>query len=295
MRRSTGSLPSATALALALVLGGGCSERCRPGTALVTVSFAGQTRAADNLVVDASVNGGAVTEHDFTWSGAASGTLELQFPSGYHAGQRLDVRIVAEHAGRVVGAGELHDVLQSGCSALGLIVFETGGVGGTGDDGGGAAPPDLADGGPCAAPGSNGVVCAPTSNPCQHAGTCVGGHCGPITQVDDGTPVPGGQYIDRCCGGTAVKLNSDENCGGCGILCRNGYHCNATGATDARMWWCGCTNNSDCWSNCCGTGSSPNTAAKECSPSTCDANAVCQGCPIHSTCEMVSPHYYCHY
>jgi hypothetical protein len=234
--------------------------------------------------------------HSFPWSGAATGTLELAFPSGYPTGQPVDVRVAAERAGLLIGSGALHDTLQSGCSSFGLVVSD----GSSGDDDGGAAidlappPPDLAIG-ICAAANSDGKVCAPTDNPCRRPGVCAGGHCGPITEVDDGAPVPGGQYIDRCCSGNPVKLNSDDNCGACGLRCLNGFHCINPGATDGRMWWCGCNNNPDCWSNCCGTGSNPGTAAKVCAPSSCAAAAVCQGCPLHSTCEMADPHYYCHY
>lgn len=302
MRSARSRLALAVAVAAAVACGG-CSARCRPGTALVTVELTGSAAQADAIAVAAELAGGVPMQRTFAWSGGDAATLELQFPSGYPAGAGVDVQVSALRRGVPVGVGEDHEVLRPGCSTLRVVV--AGGVGGGGaiddggasDDDGGAAAPDLAapGGDPCAATGSDGVVCAPANGPCQRAGVCQGGRCGPVTQLPDGTAVPGGQYIDRCCAGQAVKLDSDDNCGGCGIHCMHGFHCNDTGATNERMWWCGCNNNSDCWSNCCGTGSTPNTAAKACSPSSCGTVALCQGCPLHETCEMSDPHYYCHY
>jgi len=277
------------AAALALTLAFGCGqERCRSATALITIALDGESRRAEQLQVDAALSTGKLMERTYAWHGEPAGTLELLFPSGYPVGQRIDVQVVARSGDRPLGRGQLSEPLQPDCSAFRLVVSDT-----AAPDGG--STPDAGASDPCTAAGSDGVVCAPTSNRCQRAGTCVTGHCGPITQVDDGTQVSGGQYIDRCCGGQAVKLNGDENCGGCGIRCQNGYHCISPGATDPRMFWCGCNTNADCWSNCCGTGNVPNSAAKACAPSTCGDTALCQGCPPHSTCEMTDPHYYCHY
>jgi hypothetical protein len=252
---------------------------------------------ANELDVTASLGGGSVVRRTFGWGGAASGTLELTFPSGYPAGQAIDVRVDAQSAGRLLGSGSVHEVLQAGCTAFGLAVSD-GGDGGLGSDDGAAAidqasPPDLLD--VCTVAGSDGIVCAPTDNPCLKPGVCAAGHCGPVSPLDDGTAVPGGQYLDRCCHGNPIKLNSDDHCGGCGLRCLNGFHCSNSGASDSRMWWCGCNANTDCWSNCCGTGSNPGTAGKVCAPSSCAIPAVCEGCPPHSTCEMAEPHYYCHY
>jgi len=282
---------AALLLAAALALAG-CDQRCRPGTALVTVLLDGTAGAADELEVTAQLSGAKVMSQSFAWPGGSSGTLELRFPAGYPAGARVDVQVQAQKGGSVVGSGSAVTTLPESCAAFDLRVApasnDDGGSGGNGEvDGGGD---------PCAAPNSDGIECAHSADPCQRSGTCSAGKCSPIGQVDDGQPVvSGGAYLDRCCGGHAVKLNSDDNCGGCGIQCHNGFHCINSGATNDRMWWCGCSTNADCWSNCCGTGNTPNSAAKVCSPSTCGATALCQGCPLGSSCEMTDPHYYCHY
>jgi hypothetical protein len=283
---------AALLLVAALALAG-CDARCQPGTALVTVLLDGAAADADGLAVTAQLAGAPVMTQTFAWHGGGNGTLELRFPSGYPAGARVDVTVVAQKSGAAVGSGSAVATLPEGCAAFELRVAPAGsGDGGSGDGGTSA---DGSAGDPCAQPNSDGVVCAPTSDPCRRPGVCAAGHCGPLGQVDDGSAVPGGQYLDRCCGGKAVRLNGDDNCGGCGIQCHNGFHCLNNGATDGRMWWCGCSTNADCWSNCCGTGNNPNTAAKACAPSTCGATALCQGCPLGSTCEMTDPHYYCHY
>jgi hypothetical protein len=251
---------AALLLAVALALAG-CSARCRPGTALVTVLLDGTAADADALVVTAQLAGASLMSQRFDWHGDGSGTLELRFPSGYPAGGRVDVGVSAQKGGAVVGNGSAVATLPDGCASFDLRVDPV-----AASDGGSPADAATVDAG---------------GDPCAH--------------LDDGTAVPGGQYLDRCCRGASVRLNLDNNCGGCGIQCRNGFHCVNTGATDARMWWCACAGAGDCWSNCCGTGNDPNTAAKVCSPSSCGSTAVCQGCPLGSTCEMTDPHYYCHY
>jgi hypothetical protein len=194
---------------------------------------------------------------------------------------------------------------------------------------GGAPVEDLATpaydlAGACAGK-SDGTVCAPTSNPCQQAGHCVGGACQPISNVADGTSCgkasdachiaptckggacqpqgtqPEGynydsaDYLARCCGGAPVKINTTQNCGACGIACRNGNGCVSDG--NNMQWWCACRNvNTDCWSNCCATGIVMGTQSPVCSPSTCGSNAQCTSCPGGSHCDTQNaPHYWCHY
>jgi hypothetical protein len=285
----------AVATTLLLVCAAGCEQRCRPSTALVTVLLDGVAANADTLLVTARLDGAAPMTQSFTWDGSgAAGTLELRFPSGYPIGAHVDVQVVARHGSQPVGNGSAVATLAAGCSTFELRVTPAGGSDGSdGGDGGGSG-----DGGgdPCAQPNSDGVECAHTDEPCRRSAVCSGGRCGPIGQISDGhVAYDGSDYLDRCCLGHAVRLNSDDNCGGCGIQCRNGFHCTNSGATNGQMWWCGCSTNADCWSNCCATGNNPNTAAKACAPSTCGATALCTGCPFGSSCVMTDPHYYCHY
>src|SRR5262245_25243217 len=136
---------------------------------------------------------------------------------------------------------------------------------------------DAAPQGPCAAPGSDGTVCAPTTNPCLRPGLCQSGVCGAITNAPDGTvcaTAPDACHTDgrcqagacgaigvrpdgynyasgdlnRCCGGVPVQTNTSQHCGVCGIHCGANACINVGGA-----WQCACTASADCWSNCCST------------------------------------------
>jgi len=65
--------------------------------------------------------------------GKASGTIEVQFPHGYHAGATLQVSITASSAGSAVAAGNASTTLAAGCSNL-TVPVNAGGVDGGTDD-----------------------------------------------------------------------------------------------------------------------------------------------------------------
>jgi hypothetical protein len=99
---------------------------------------------------------------------------------------------------------------------------------------------------------ADGTECAPTTNPCKEPGRCDAGVCGPITDKPSGTVCSpkvdachtdglcnatgtcgaqgvrpdgyrwGGNFVDRCCGGRPVQVNTASNCGACGINCNGG-------------------------------------------------------------------------
>jgi len=181
-------------------------------------------------------------------------------------------------------------------------------------------PPDLETpdllSGPCIGV-ADGTVCAPTTNVCKSAGKCLGGVCGAITDKAAGTVCApksnachtdgtcdgkgscgpqgvradgynyDGVFLDRCCGGNPVKVNTAQNCGACGINC-NGASCNLT----RGQYYCGCSSNAQCWSKCCSTayGTPYMCAAGNCATNMaipCPGNAI-------NTNNPDGP-FYCHY
>jgi hypothetical protein len=134
----------------------------------------------------------------------------------------------------------------------------------------------------------SGTVCDPKADACHTDGTCdAAGTCGAQGVQPDGYNYDA-TYVDRCCGGVPLQINSATNCGACGIACRNGNTCIAV----SGEYQCTCTASTDCWSNCCST-SVPTQLV--CVPSSCGSSPVCISCPGNATCTTASPHYYCHY
>lgn len=132
-----------------------------------------------------------------------------------------------------------------------------------------------------------GTVCAPRSNACHTDGTCDGkGNCGAQGVRADGYSYDG-VYLDRCCGGNPVKIDTPQNCGACGINC-NGASCNYT----RGEYYCGCSSNAQCWSKCCSIayGTPYMCAAGNCAtnqPIPCPGNAINTNNP--------NGPFYCHY
>ena len=119
------------ALALLAIAAVSCSpvaERCRSGTLLVTVTLAGGTADADQLVVDVALDGGAPHESTLAHTpGTAAGNVLVQFPSGYPRGHRVDVTLTASANGGVLGDASAGATLSDSCAALALTVGESGG------------------------------------------------------------------------------------------------------------------------------------------------------------------------
>lgn len=130
-------------------------------------------------------------------------------------------------------------------------------------------------GGACqaAAAQPNGTVCEGARNPCEGAATCTNGGCGGHPALPDGTPWGGGG-ANRCCGGSAIQVNTAAHCGGCAIACRSGSCRAALG-----QYYCGCSSNAQCAPGICRT-QTPN--ANLCA---CENNA---DCPAGMRCVNVS-------
>ena len=81
--------------ALALgVAGCGSTNTCKSGTLLVTLTFDAATATATQLVVDVSAPGASPRQHQLDHqAGMTTGTIEIDFPDGYAAGQTVQVTV----------------------------------------------------------------------------------------------------------------------------------------------------------------------------------------------------------
>lgn len=237
----------------------------------------------------------------------------------------IDIYVVASDAdGRPVASGDASADLAAGAAARVTVTLSTGAIAPDGGDD--LAAPDLlppADletpdllSGPCIGV-ADGTVCAATTNPCKSPGRCSGGACGAVTDKPAGTVCApksnachtdgtcdgkgacgpqgvrpngynyDGVFLDRCCGGNPVRVDTAQNCGACGITC-NGASCLLT----RGEYYCGCSSNAQCWSKCCSTayGQPYMCAAGNCAtnqPIPCPGNATNTNNP--------NGPYYCHY
>ncbi len=125
-----------TLAALALGAAGcGSTNACKSGTLLVTLTFDAATAVATQLVVDVSVPGVSPRQHQLDHqAGMTTGTIEIDFPNGYTAGQTVQVTVTASTAGGTVGSATGSVMLASGCSTLALH-FGGSDAGGTGTGG----------------------------------------------------------------------------------------------------------------------------------------------------------------
>jgi hypothetical protein len=238
---------------------------------------------------------------------------------------RIDIYVVASDGdGTPIASGEASAELASGGATRVTVTLSTGVIAPDGGDDLGAPdlspPPDLDApdllSGPCIGV-ADGTICAPTTNACKSPGRCSGGVCGAVTDKAAGTVcapksnachIDGtcdgkgscgaqgvradgysydGAYLDRCCGGNPVRIDTAQNCGACGIGC-NGQACLNT----RGQYYCACSANSQCWSKCCSTayGTPYMCAAGNCAtnqPIPCPGNAT-------NTDNPNGP-FYCHY
>jgi len=118
------------ALALLALVAVSCSpvtDRCHSGTLLVTVTLAGATAGADELVVDVALDGGAPLESTLAHTpGHAAGNVLVQFPSGYPRGHRVDVSLTASANGVVLGNASAGVTLADACAVAALTLDESG-------------------------------------------------------------------------------------------------------------------------------------------------------------------------
>lgn len=228
-RQSAPAVVTLAALAGALFVAGaaGCNTTrpCRPGTLFVTVRI-GPFSDADSLTVDVTVAGSPSRRTTLPLSRAASGGVEVTFPSGYPTGKSVDLVVELDKASQPLATRMGSVVLVSGCGTLQIdfggsdaaadSATGTGGEGGMGNansggSGGGSGGSGGLAGASGATGGSGGLAGATGGRGGGTAGT--GGRGGAI-----GTGGRGGTGTGGVVGGTGgrggpcVPIASTENC-----------------------------------------------------------------------------------
>ena len=127
----------ASMFALMCLIAAGCTtkDKCRQGTVFVSASFDGVAAGADELDVLVQLDQQASMTATLPGPGGrASGTIEVEFPGGYHAGPTLQISIDAKLSGALIATGQSSTTLTAGCSTIGVAVTGLAGDGGaTGD------------------------------------------------------------------------------------------------------------------------------------------------------------------
>jgi hypothetical protein len=189
----------------------GSTRACKNNTLLVTVTLDSAAAMADKLIIAVTVGSGTPKMNTLDHTpGQASGTVEIDFPSGYPTGQKVNVGVTATHAGAPVGSGSADSTLSDGCEAVSVSV--KGGAGGTGGNGG------MGTGGVGAGGNDGGIGSDGAATGGKDGGVGVGGSGGSIT--DGGTTEAG---IDGAC-----PVGSNTMCGGCYVTLSDRNHCGST-------------------------------------------------------------------
>ena len=165
--------------------GCGSTRTCRDGTLFVTVDFVASGASAEKVTIDVKPEGAPLRTETFDHTpGAAEGTVEVDFPDGYQAGNRVTIVLTARKNGLPFSTITSTVTLASGCSSLsmqlGATPFDAGNDGESGDAATGT--------GGAGAGGSGGAG----------AGSGAGGQGGGI---DGGSGGAGGAGVDSGAGG----------------------------------------------------------------------------------------------
>jgi hypothetical protein len=110
----------------------GCGvNQCKQGTLLVNVELSGSAAQADLLNVEVVVGAaGEVKTNLDHEAGVADGTIEIDFPSGYPAGQTVTVTVTATRGGQPVGRSLAIALLNPGCDVTSVSIGDPAPVGG---------------------------------------------------------------------------------------------------------------------------------------------------------------------
>lgn len=227
-------------LGLAVAVGG-CTFKnsCKKSTVLVTATFDGTARTADELDVIVQIDqGSTITKQLAGAGGSASGSIEVDFPNGYPTGSTLTVSVSARLGGVIVADGSGSITLSSGCTTLALAVV---GAGGGGDDlsmGDLAGSAGCVDGDGVCGNGCNNTTdhdCAPvcgnnvveTGEVCDDGNTDNGDKCDPTCQWTNTATIAAGVADGY---GRADGVGRYARLGG-----PSGYSFHATGITTDQV------------------------------------------------------------
>ena len=160
----------------------------------MTVTFDATTSAADAIDVEVSVDGGAPKSTSLAHNaGDTKGSIEVDFPTGYPEGKRLDVTVIARKAGSLLGTATANvATLPSGCGTVALSFGVTGPDGGVGGKTGAGGQGGAGKGGVGGATGG------------RDGGTTDAGGDGPIVGCTSGSTRSCGAdgYLGNCASGT---------------------------------------------------------------------------------------------
>lgn len=247
------------------------TRTCKDQTVLVTVALNGATAQADQLDVTVEITGGATLQATGLphTAGSATGTLQIEFPRGYPANQRIRVVLSALIGNDIVGVGESSITLTETCTAIPLNVDPLA----TADlstpdlmspnryDLGSSARYDLT----LPAVDLAGLACGVAGQYCCDGEVCQNSRCtNGICQSDCGGP---GQ---PCCQGTSCAKN---------FFCNPGAVCVLCGVPGEA-----CCAPNDCGSGCCENGRCVGTG-ETCSNGMACSNGACGNCgTVGTTC-----------
>jgi len=114
---------SGARLSLALlVLAIGCQSvrPCASGTLWLDLTLAGAS-GADHLLVDVSV-AGRVLHDDTPLTSTTTGSLALDFPGGYPAGETAAITVTAAHGDTALATASTSTPLAANCTRLSLAL-----------------------------------------------------------------------------------------------------------------------------------------------------------------------------
>lgn len=134
----------------------------------------------------------------------------------------------------------------------------------------------------------DGTTCAAAKDGCHDVDTCVMGACTPGATFPESHNWDPNNTLARCCGGSPVLTNTNENCNVCGVKCNTGkgQNCEAQGANPTVYQCAHCAANSECWSGCCTISLVPNVCADSDCSGNCPSPSIC---PAGSTCQKYLP------
>jgi hypothetical protein len=118
---------SAVLLCLALLAGCHPVRTCADGTLLLDLTLGSVAASADRIRVDAVV-GGQTLHSEVPYTGQPSGSLALDFPRGYPAGQSIALTVTAANGATPLASGSASGTLSGSCARLAIAL--------TGVDGG---------------------------------------------------------------------------------------------------------------------------------------------------------------
>jgi hypothetical protein len=101
----------------------GTTAPCKAGTLFVHLDFDTASVAADTLQISVTIAGNTKQGTPITHVvGVASGSIEVDFASGYPAGQAVTVNVAASSGGSVIGTGQAMITLGHSCQSLSISI-----------------------------------------------------------------------------------------------------------------------------------------------------------------------------